>query len=281
MSADLACIEAVQGAGGEVRLLPLRLPHAEEDAIEMVLQAVLPFDGLLLAGSDSDVDPRLYGQVPHPQTARPEPLIDWWAMLMALVARETLTPLFGICGGAERLNVAFGGTLYQHIAGHRAGEITADNWMIKALELDPEKLAVCIRGGTLSVSGDYLPDGKLGEDISCMHHQAPDILAPGLLVWGKSGSIVEGFGYAGPRPWFALATLFHAEVMARHQNPLSHTLFESFLLACRAYAASLRDELKSTRMRDRMLRRLYADPLVQRFLQGPLVLEMEEACSPE
>jgi len=88
MSADLACIEAVQGAGGEVRLLPLRLPHAEEDAIEMVLQAVLPFDGLLFAGSDSDVDPRLYGQMPHPQTARPEPLIDWWAMLMTLVARE-------------------------------------------------------------------------------------------------------------------------------------------------------------------------------------------------
>jgi len=177
--------------------------------------------------------------------------------------------------------VALGGTLHQHIASHRADEITADNWMINALELDPEKLALCIPGGNLSMSGDYLPDGKLGEDVCCMHHQAPDILAPGLLAWGRSGSIVEGFGYAGPRPWFMQATLFHPEAITMHQNPLSQALFESFLLACRAYAASLRDELKSTRMRDRMLRRLYADPLVQRFLQGPLVLEMEEACSPE
>src|SRR5947209_17407142 len=108
MSADLASVEAILAAGGEVRFIPTRLPSRDEDAIEMVLQAVLPFDGLLFAGSQSDVDPRLYGHLPHPRTVAPDPLLDWWTMLMALVARETLTPLLGICGGAERLNVALG-----------------------------------------------------------------------------------------------------------------------------------------------------------------------------
>lgn len=58
-----------------MRLLPLRLPHADEDAIEMVLQAVLPFDGPLFSGRSGDTDSRLYGQVPHPRTAGPRALV--------------------------------------------------------------------------------------------------------------------------------------------------------------------------------------------------------------
>ena len=270
MSADMASVEAILAAGGEVRFIPTRLPSRDEDAIEMVLQAVLPFDGLLFAGSQSDVDPRLYGQLPHPRTVAPDPLLDWWTMLMALVARETLTPLLGICGGAERLNVALGGTLHQHIEGHQADEIKANNWTLHTLHLDAEKLARCVRGAHLCASDDQASTGADDHRIYCLHHQAPDVLAPAFTTWGWSDGIAEGFGYIGPMPWYALATMFHAEAGAACQEPLACSLFHSFLAAGRAYAASLRDALKSVRMRDRILRRLYAEALVQRLLHGPL-----------
>lgn len=57
MSTDLASIEAVLAAGGEVRLIPLRLPYPGEDAFEMGLHTVLPFDGLLFTCNDSGVAP--------------------------------------------------------------------------------------------------------------------------------------------------------------------------------------------------------------------------------
>jgi putative glutamine amidotransferase len=276
MSADAASIEAVIAAGGEVRLIPLRFPHPEEDAIELVLQAVLPFDGLLFPGSNSDVDPRLYHQLPHPQTAPAEPLLDWWVMLMALVARQTLTPLFAICGGMQRLNVAFGGTLQQHLTGHRAESIEASNWTIRSLELDRESLHLCVKGNRLCSAPDDLSSLEQSSEICCMHHQAADQLAAGFLPWGWSEGIIEGFGYPGPDPWFALATQFHSEARVNGNDPLSHVLFQAFLAACRTYAGSLRDALKTSRMRDHILRRLYRDPLVQRFLQGPLVPQVRE-----
>jgi hypothetical protein len=58
---------------------------------------------------------------------------------------------------------------------------------------------------------------------------------------------------------------------AQPLDDLGHFLFSSYLLACRAYAASLREVLRTTRMRDKILRKLYADPLAQPFLSGPLV----------
>lgn len=273
MGADATCIEAVLAAGGEVRLVPLRSPRREEDPIELVLQTVLEFDGLLFPGSSSDVDPRLYSQQPQAQTAPAEPLLDWWVMLTALAARLTLTPLFAICGGAHRLNVAFGGTLRQHIPRHRAQNIAAGNWTRRVLELDGERLQRCVRESFFFEHAILLSSHRSRHEICCMHHQAPDILAPGFLAWGWSEGIAEGFGYRGPDPWFALATLFHAEARASCDDPLSHFLFGAFLAACQAYAGSQREVLKSARIRDHMLRRLYREPLIQRFLQGPLTAE--------
>ncbi len=52
---------------------------------------------------------------------------------------------------------------------------------------------------------------------------------------------------------------------------LKRSLFSSYVLACRAYGTALREVLRTTRMRDKILRKLYADPLAQPFLSGPLI----------
>lgn len=264
MSADQACVEAILAAGGEVCLVPLCFPVESEHAVKESLRIVLTCDGLLFPGSFSDVDPRLYGQEPACSSTSPDPLLDRWLMLLALAAHMTLVPVFGICGGAERLNVALGGSLQQHIGGHRTTPVAAHNWIHHTLWLDAEMLARCLRGA------DYLPSDEevltvAEHSIACMHHQAPDRLAPQMEVWGWAGEIIEGFGYAGPQPWFALGTLFHPEA---GQEPLARFLFRAFLRACKVYASSARAALRAPRLRRRMLRHLEADPLVQQVLRG-------------
>src|SRR5258706_11943302 len=91
VGADMACIEAVVASGGEARLIPVRLPSPDEYAFELLLDAVLQCDGLLFSGSANQLDPRLDGRHDHGQTARPLYLLEWWRMLMTLIARETLT----------------------------------------------------------------------------------------------------------------------------------------------------------------------------------------------
>src|SRR5437588_10493021 len=103
---DTACIEAVVASGGEPRLIPARLPSPDEYAFELLLDAVLQCDGLLFSGSASQLEPRLDGRYDHLQTASPFYLLEWWRMLMTLIARETHTPLLGIGGGAASINAA-------------------------------------------------------------------------------------------------------------------------------------------------------------------------------
>ncbi len=273
MGTDLASIEAVLAAGGEVRLIPVRLPAAGEEAFELVLHTVLQFDGLLFSCSGSAVDPHLDSREDHPSLEKSESLFDWWMMLMALVARETLTPLFGICGGAAQLQRAFGGTLRQQRSGHHIARGHAHTGVMHSLDLDPEHLALCVRGGNRMVPPDSLPSADQGDKVQCLHHYELDTPAPGFLAWGWIGGRTAACGYPGPLPWFALATLFHAEarVGPGQHDCLSPYLFEMYMRACRAYAGSLRDGLTSTRLCDRILRRLYANPLAQRLLSEPPV----------
>jgi len=70
--------------------------------------------GLLLTGG-SDVDPRLYGETPSPQTEPPDPVRDAAeaALIDEALARDL--PLLAICRGMQILNVHLGGSLIQHL----------------------------------------------------------------------------------------------------------------------------------------------------------------------
>src|SRR5437899_12034920 len=62
--------EAVEGAGGTPVHIP-RIPKAE-----VIQHAVEDLDGVLLPGSDSDVDPLRYGRAPRPQIGRVDAIND-------------------------------------------------------------------------------------------------------------------------------------------------------------------------------------------------------------
>ncbi|OBK54396.1 gamma-glutamyl-gamma-aminobutyrate hydrolase [Mycobacterium kubicae] len=204
--------EGVVMAGGIAVLLP---PQPADP--QVVARTLDSLDALIITGG-YDVDPATYGQQPHPTTDQPRPDRDAWefALLDAALARGL--PVLGICRGVQVLNVAFGGTLHQHLPevlghnGHRAGN------------------GVFTRLPVRTVPGTRLA-ALIGEsaDAPCYHHQAIDKVGEGLVVSATdTDGVVEALEVPGEG--FALAVQWHPE---KSLDDLR--LFTALVNAARAY----------------------------------------------
>lgn len=80
-----------------------------------VVEALQTLDGILLPGSDTDVDPSRYGDEPQPQLGTVVPEKDEMDLLVLNEAENLNLPVLGICFGMQILNVFRGGTLFQDI----------------------------------------------------------------------------------------------------------------------------------------------------------------------
>ena len=81
--------------------------------------------GLVLTGG-TDVDPSLYGESRGPYTDEPDRERDSRESGLLMEALDRDLPVLAICRGMQLFNVALGGSLDQHIEGHRQeGEINA------------------------------------------------------------------------------------------------------------------------------------------------------------
>ena len=116
-----------------------------------------PFDGLLLAGGD-DIEPARYGAADHPEQYGIDPDRDQLELELARAAVRTGLPTLGICRGVQLLNVAFGGTLVQHLpeldgpAEPRVEHRNEANQAIHNLRVEPDsRLAEAI--GQLEAEG--------------------------------------------------------------------------------------------------------------------------------
>src|SRR5690242_7015872 len=177
-----AYFDSVRRAGGEPLMLDAR-PFTIDDAHALLSRV----DALVLTGGP-DVDPAYYGQQPHPATYGVDREADDYEILLARAALERGTRTLAICRGTQVLNVALGGTLYQHIeespgvAAHgRPGEPGGHYAHDVAIE-----------------AGSQLADvlGTQCARCSCHHHQAVDQVGTGLRVSARAGDdIVEALEY--------------------------------------------------------------------------------------
>src|SRR5215216_988256 len=114
MALGMTYLQALERAGA----VPVVLPPCVSDLEALISR----LDGVCLSGGP-DLDPEAYGAPDrHAELGPTEPSLDAFELALAQAALERGIPLLGICRGAQALNVACGGSLHQHLPGHRQGE---------------------------------------------------------------------------------------------------------------------------------------------------------------
>jgi putative glutamine amidotransferase len=206
MALGMTYMRAVDVAGG----LPVVLPPV---ALESVPDLVQRLDGICLSGGP-DLDPDAYGaESRHPELGPTEPTLDAFELAVAHAADAARMPVLGVCRGAQSLNVARGGTLHQHIEGHRQAAMGT------------------VRTHSVAVAPDSLLAalvGSAGVEVNSFHHQAVDIPGRGLRVVAYA---VDGTVEAieDPSRELFLGVQWHAESLA--DRPEHGALFEALVRA--------------------------------------------------
>ncbi len=213
--------EAVEAAGG----LPVHLSLIpRKDYIAGVMSDL---DGILLPGSDSDVDPTRYGSEPHTRLGSVHPLKDETdALVLAEIEKRGL-PLLAICFGMQILNVSRGGTLIQDIRSQLPEAIKHQQGVPRDRRSHSVRLLEESRLMSLAGASNVF--------VNSHHHQAIEKVGRELVAtaWTSDG-LIEAL--EDPRPErFLLAVQWHPEI-AWEQDEFSKSLFKNFIKAAEEFA---------------------------------------------
>jgi putative glutamine amidotransferase len=203
MALGMSYLRAIEAAGG----MPVVLPPLGDAA-----SFIERLDGICLSGGP-DLDPNAYGARRHGELGPTEPSLDAFELALAREAARRGTPLLGICRGAQTLNVARGGTLVQHVDGHRQDELASQ-------PSHAVQVAMHSRVGRLL--------GCCQLAVNSFHHQAVDELGAGLRVSARADDgTVEAI--EAPSHPFLLGVQWHAETLV--DRPMHLALFRALVRA--------------------------------------------------
>jgi putative glutamine amidotransferase len=206
--------DAIQKAGG----LPIIIPHSpSRTQIRHLLRRV---DGLLISGGDFDIDPSYYGEPPLASLGKIKAQRTFTEMESIVLGLERDLPMLGICGGAQAINVALGGSLYQDIATQlpHALEHQRNHSNGHGIELPQGTLLHKIfNRGTIKVN--------------TTHHQAIRTPGKGLVINATAtDGLIEGI--ESTKHSFVLGVQWHPEVLAQ-RSPAHRRIFSSFISICK------------------------------------------------
>ncbi len=212
MALGLSYMRAVEIAGG----LPVVVPPIAVDSIGSLLDNL---DGVLLSGGP-DIHPDSYGESPHPELGPTWPDLDVTELALARQAVAHDVPVLAISRGAQALNVARGGTLFQHLP-ERFGRTTPHTLSVAGqptahqISIDP--------GSTL-----HEALGETDLEVNSYHHQSASGLGRGVraVAWAPDG-VIEAVEV--PERRFAIGVQWHAESMT--DAPPQLKLFRAFVEA--------------------------------------------------
>ncbi|CUA99367.1 gamma-glutamyl-gamma-aminobutyrate hydrolase family protein [Thiomonas bhubaneswarensis] len=133
-------------------------------------------DGLILQGG-SDMSPHSYGEEPLKPEWAGDPVRDGYEMELLHEFIEVRKPVLGICRGAQLINVAMGGTLYQDLPTQLTSSQTQHLSDAYDRHYHPVRFT---EGGLLARLYPEVDPGSL--NIVSVHHQAVRTLGRDLVV---------------------------------------------------------------------------------------------------
>ena len=212
--------EAVEAAGGvpvHISLIPRR------DYISAIASDL---DGVLLPGSDSDVDPLRYGAEPHPNLGSVHAIKDETDLLVLEETEARRLPLFAICFGMQVLNVFRGGTLIQDIASQLPNAIKHQQGAPRDRPSHKIKLSNAGLLSSLATTDTAV--------VNSHHHQAIEKLGRELVAtaWTSDG-LIEAVEDTRPAR-FALGVQWHPE-LGWKADRLSQALFGQFIAVAKDF----------------------------------------------
>jgi putative glutamine amidotransferase len=211
-------LHAVRLGGG----IPVVLaPTDNPDAIAEMLERL---DGVLLTGG-RDVDPSHFGEATFNDTVHVEPHRDAFELPLSRQAVERDLPTLAICRGAQVLNVALGGSLWQDLPTQRPSEIAHQQAAPR------DALTHDVRVDRDSLLGDLLQEwAREPIRTNTFHHQAAkDVPDPLQAVARAADDTIEAI--EAPNRRFVLGVQWHPEELTAY--PAHLRLFEAFIRAAR------------------------------------------------
>jgi putative glutamine amidotransferase len=202
--------------------------------IDSALFVLSTCHGLLLTGGE-DVNPAWYGKTG--ELSKCEEIDNYRDSLeLALISRALLVrmPIFGICRGEQILNVALGGTLLTDIptdvgtsVAHRCPPGSED--CLHTVKIDPQ-------------SELYQFTSVDNGIVNSKHHQAVDMIAPGMKVSALSeNDVPEAIEREMPLgKSFIMGVQWHPEALDKNPG-LSKPLADNFIDQVGEYRKSRRN----------------------------------------
>ena len=211
-------VQAVLAAGG----LPILLPavRCEDGRVAYAQQ----LHGLLIPGSPADIDPACYGEEPHQRLGPVNPVRTDFEMQLTRLALTRELPVFGICGGAQVLNVTLGGSLYQDIPSQlpKAHKHSASPERAHTVDIVPDTRLAAVVGMTEM-------------RVNSLHHQAVKVPGQAMVVSASArDGVIEAVEISG-RP-FVIGVQWHPEQLFM-DDEAAQLLFSAFVQAAAARQA--------------------------------------------
>jgi putative glutamine amidotransferase len=155
-------------------------------------------DGLVLMGG-SDVCPESYGEKALKPEWNGDSIRDEYEIGLLRAFMALRKPVLGVCRGAQVINVAQGGTLYQDLGTQAPHALNHRNWAIYEQNCHATSI---VPGSGLAL----LYPARLLVKTNSVHHQAVKDLGRDLVVeaWSEPDRGVEAIRWTGPSYLFGV-----------------------------------------------------------------------------
>jgi putative glutamine amidotransferase len=187
-------------------------------------------DAVFLTGG-VDIDPSHYGEERHELCERSDLARDWTELTLIRWALVDRKPILGVCRGIQAINVACGGSLYQHVTAQHQGAIKHD-YFPSVAHYTRDLLAHPIQVEADSRLGRVL--GATRVQVNSMHHQGIKRLAVGLRVTAVApDGLIEALETTEGQ--YLVGVQWHPEELAE-SHPGMQRLFTDFIAAACAWS---------------------------------------------